>query len=47
MLWITASIFAFGLIMAPMFVAGTTGAVAMMALGLALMGLTYGPPSVP
>ena len=43
MLWITASIFAFGLIMAPMFVAGTTGAVAMMALGLALMGLTYGP----
>ncbi|MGA2712014.1 MAG: MFS transporter [Bryobacteraceae bacterium] len=43
MLWITASIFVFGLIMAPMFVAGTTGAVAMMALGLALMGLTYGP----
>jgi hypothetical protein len=29
--------------MAPMFVAGTTGAVLMMALGLALMGLTYGP----
>ena len=43
MLWITASIFLFGLIMAPMFVAGTTGAVLMMALGLALMGLTYGP----
>jgi metabolite-proton symporter len=43
MLWITASIGIFGLIMAPMFVAGTTGAVLMMALGLALMGLTYGP----
>jgi metabolite-proton symporter len=43
MLWITGSIALFGLIMAPMFVAGTTGAVLMMALGLALMGLTYGP----
>ena len=29
--------------MAPMFVAGTAGAVTMMALGLSLMGLTYGP----
>jgi metabolite-proton symporter len=43
MLWITAGIAAFGLVMAPLFVAGTTGAVLMMALGLALMGLTYGP----
>jgi metabolite-proton symporter len=43
MLGITASIGLFGLIMAPMFVAGTSGAVGMMALGLALMGLTYGP----
>jgi metabolite-proton symporter len=43
MLWITAGIAAFGLVMAPMFVAGTTGAVLMMALGLSLMGLTYGP----
>jgi len=43
MIWITVSIFLFGLILAPMFVAGTEGAVAMMALGLALMGLTYGP----
>ena len=33
----------FGLILAPLFAAGTTGAVVMMALGLALMGLTYGP----
>jgi MFS family permease len=43
MLWITVFIGIFGLIMAPMFVAGTTGAVLMMTLGLALMGLTYGP----
>ncbi len=43
MLWITLSIAAFGLLLAPMFVAGTAGAVAMMALGLGLMGLTYGP----
>jgi MFS family permease len=43
MLWITAGIFLFGLVIAPMFSAGTTGAVLMMALGLSLMGLTYGP----
>jgi metabolite-proton symporter len=43
MLWVTASIGAFGLVMAPMFAAGTTGAVTMMAVGLSLMGLTYGP----
>ena len=43
MLWITAGISGFGLVMAPMFVAGTTGAVLMMAVGLSLMGLTYGP----
>jgi MFS family permease len=43
MLCVTASIGLFGLIMAPMFAAGTTGAVAMMALGLGLMGITYGP----
>jgi MFS family permease len=43
MLWITAAIGAFGLVMAPIFVAGTTGAVLMMAVGLSLMGLTYGP----
>jgi metabolite-proton symporter len=43
MLWITAAIFLFGFILAPIFVAGEGGALAMMALGLALMGLTYGP----
>jgi metabolite-proton symporter len=43
MLLVTASIAVFGLIMAPLFMAGTVGAVVMMALGLALMGFTYGP----
>jgi len=43
MLWITVSIAVFGLVFAPMFSAGTLGAVAMMAVGLFLMGLTYGP----
>jgi len=43
MLSITAAIFLFGFILAPMFQAGEGGALGMMALGLALMGLTYGP----
>jgi metabolite-proton symporter len=43
MLWITAAIFLFGFVLGPIFEAGTWGAMGMMALGLALMGLTYGP----
>ena len=43
MLLITAAIFLFGFAMAPMFVAGKVGALAMLVLGLTLMGLTYGP----
>lgn len=43
LLWVTAAIGAFGLVLAPMFAAGTTGATLMMTLGLSLMGLTYGP----
>jgi metabolite-proton symporter len=43
LLWVTAAIGAFGFVLAPLMVAGTTGAVAMIALGLSLMGLTYGP----
>jgi metabolite-proton symporter len=39
----TLAIFLFGLVMGPLFLAGTAGAVAMMAIGLGLMGLTYGP----
>jgi metabolite-proton symporter len=33
----------FGLVLGPLFLAGTTGAVLTLAVGLALMGLTYGP----
>ncbi|MGC2403807.1 MAG: MFS transporter [Acidobacteriaceae bacterium] len=43
MIGVTVAIFLFGLVMAPMFVAGTTGATLMMAVGLGLMGVTYGP----
>ena len=43
LLWVTAAIGVFGLVLAPMFAAGTTEAMMMMALGLALMGMTYGP----
>ena len=43
MLAITAAIGVFGLLLAPMFQAGHTGALAMLIVGLSLMGLTYGP----
>ena len=43
LLWVTLAIGVFGLMMAPMFLAGTLGALMMMAVGLSLMGLTYGP----
>jgi MFS family permease len=43
MLAVTALIALFGLVLAPLFTAGITGVVIMMALGLGLMGLTYGP----
>jgi MFS family permease len=40
---VTIAIALFGLVMAPMFTAGRIGALVTMALGLALMGMTYGP----
>jgi MFS family permease len=43
MLGVTALIALFGLVLAPLFTAGTTSVIFMMALGLALMGPTYGP----
>jgi MFS family permease len=43
MIGVTALIAVFGLFLAPLFTAGTAGAVVMMVLGLSLMGLTYGP----
>jgi len=43
MFGVTILIAIFGLFLAPLFTAGTIGALVMTALGLALMGLTYGP----
>ncbi|MEQ1572809.1 MAG: MFS transporter [Vicinamibacterales bacterium] len=40
---VTTAIGVFGLVMAPLFEAGTMGALLTMAIGLSLMGLTYGP----
>ena len=43
MIGVTVLIALFGLVLAPLFVAGTTGVVIMMIVGLTLMGITYGP----
>jgi len=43
MIWVTVAIGLFGLILGPLFRAGTAGAVLTLALGLGLMGMTYGP----
>ncbi len=43
MIGVTVLIGLFGLVLAPLFTAGTGGVVTMMVLGLALMGFTYGP----
>jgi metabolite-proton symporter len=43
LIWVTAAIGVFGLVMAPMFSAGPTGALLTLVVGLWLMGLTYGP----
>lgn len=43
LLGVTVAIGLFGLVMARLFAAGPAGAMIMMALGLALMGMTYGP----
>jgi metabolite-proton symporter len=40
---VTLAIGVFGLVLAPLFAAGSAGVLAMLAIGLALMGLTYGP----
>ena len=44
LLWVSAAIAVFGFALAPLFGAGNlTGVVAFLAIGFALMGLTYGP----
>jgi metabolite-proton symporter len=41
--WVTIAIGAFGFVLSPLLLAGTAGVMVTMALGLSLMGLTYGP----
>ena len=43
MIGVTIAIGLFGFALGPLFTAGTAGATAMMAIGLSLMGITYGP----
>ncbi|HTB96498.1 MAG TPA: MFS transporter [Terracidiphilus sp.] len=43
MFWVTVLIGVFGLALAPLFTAGTGGALTMLIVGLTLMGVTYGP----
>jgi metabolite-proton symporter len=43
LLWVTAAIGAFGFVMAPLMSGGTVWLLVAMAVGLSLMGLTYGP----
>ena len=42
-MWVNVVVFTFGLVMGPLFEAGTAGAVLAMVTGMALVGLTYGP----
>jgi len=43
LIWVNIAIAVFGLALAPLFTAGTTGAVLMMVIGMSLVGLVYGP----
>jgi metabolite-proton symporter len=42
-IWVNIAIAIFGLVMAPMFEAGTVGAMSMLIAGMALIGMVYGP----
>ena len=43
LMWVNIAIAVFGLVLAPLFEAGTAGAVLMMVIGMSLVGLVYGP----
>jgi MFS family permease len=43
LMWVNVGVFVFGLALAPLFLAGTAGAVMMMVFGMCLVGLVYGP----
>jgi MFS family permease len=43
LIWVNASVAVFGLVFGPLFAAGTAGALSTMVIGMALVGLVYGP----
>src|SRR5262245_38669034 len=43
LMWVNLSVAAFGLVLGPLFGAGTVGAVLTMVIGMSLVGLVYGP----
>jgi MFS family permease len=43
LMWVNFAIAVFGLVLGPLFTAGTAGALVMLVIGMALVGLVYGP----
>ena len=43
LMWVNVAVGLFGMVMGPMFGAGTIGALATMVIGMSLVGLVYGP----
>jgi MFS family permease len=43
LMWVNALVIVFGLVLGPLFAAGTVGALMTMVIGMALIGLVYGP----
>lgn len=43
LMWVNVAIALFGIVLGPMFEAGTVGAVMMLVIGMSLVGLVYGP----
>jgi metabolite-proton symporter len=43
LMWVNAVVIAFGLVLGPLFAAGTFGALMTMVIGMALIGMVYGP----
>jgi MFS family permease len=43
LMWVCAATFLFGLVMAPLLLAGTVGAALTLGIGMSLIGLAYGP----
>jgi metabolite-proton symporter len=43
LMWVNAAVIAFGLVLGPLFAAGTLGALMTMVIGMALIGMVYGP----